>query len=511
MTAQAPYLIKDNLKVIPFVKIILPYIESATNIYDLELGIKVKDKLICKLLEELSFVAEVALQSELDIFIEKGNTDFDEFTERMILSLAIEYPVLDKILRTKTDNFFNHIHNIIFRFQEDINDIEFTFNLNDIKIVDIDVSLGDGHNGEGTSLVCLSDGTKLIYKPRNISITNSYNSFIDWVNHKLKTDLKTFKVLDCDKYGWIEFVQYEAVSSVENLEEYYFKAGILLAASLLLGSKDCHHENLIAAGKNPVIIDHETIIQPFFNDKSFRSWDDKYRIPLFSVLVSDLIVNQDTGAPLHIAGYGVKGFVNVTDLDKSIVNANSINSKRTTRISTRKMVDKNIPVFRGKYIFASDYKDHFIDGFSSAYDVFLSAKEELKSNNSPLQLLKDNEVRYVWRPTFVYFKILKYMRAASFVSSFAEYSSKLKHLLSKAFKGDNMQNCKFILDFEMKQMLNGDIPIFCLKSTENFLEGNPSFKIFEYNCMENMYHRVDLLSETHKQEQLSYINKWLSI
>lgn len=511
MTIQVPYLIKENFKAIPFVEIILPYIENIINNSGLALGATVKERLEYKLLEELSFVAEVTLQSELDSFVEKGNTDFDEFIEKMISSLAIDYPVLDKTLRIKTNNFSNHIHNIITRFEEDIKNIESTFNLKDAKIVDIDVSLGDGHNGEGTSLVYLSDGTRLIYKPRNIGITNSYNSFIDWVNYKLKTDLKTFKVLDFENYGWIEFVNHEEVNSEEELKEYYHKAGILLATSLLLGSKDCHHENLIASGKNPVMIDHETIIQPFFNNKSFRSWDDQFKIPPFSVLESVLIMNQDTGAPLDIVGFGVKGNIEATELEKKVINPNTINSKRTTRFTTRKIVDKNIPMFEGKYIFVSDYKEHFIDGFSSAYDTFLSSKKELTSNDSPLQVFKNNEVRYVWRPTFVYFKILKYMRGASLMSSFEEYYSKLHYLLSKAFQGENMEKYKFILDFEMKQMLNGDIPIFSLNSEDNFLEGEKSLKIFEHNCIENINHRINLLSSKHKNEQLEYISKWANM
>ncbi len=511
MINQAPCLIKERFKTIPFIEILLPYTESFTNGSDLELGTLVKDKLECKLLGELSFVAEVTLQLELDNFVEEGNTDFDEFIEKMVLSLETDYPVLDKILRIKTKNFSNHIHNIITRFQEDIENIESIFNLRDIKIVDIDVSLGDGHNGEGTSLVYLSDGTKLIYKPRNTGITYSYNSFIDWINDKLKTDLKTFKVLDCGDYGWIEFINYEEVISEKDLGEYYYKAGMLLAVTLLLGSKDCHRENLISSNKNPVLIDHETIIQPFFNNKSFISWDDKFKIPPFSVLESVLIVNQDTGTPLETTGYGVRGYVDAAELEKTIVNPNTINSKRTTRFATIKIVDKNIPMFESRYIFVSDYKNYFIDGFSSAYDMFLSSKEELKSESSPLRSFRSSEVRYVWRPTFVYFKILKYMRAASFMSSFEEYHSKLYGLLSKAFKGVDTEKYKFILDYEMKQMLNGDIPIFNLKSEDDFLEGNDSLKVFEYSCIENINHRIDLLSPEHKNEQLEYIARWANI
>lgn len=505
------YLIKGSFKTIPFVEVILPYTESFANNSDFELSILVKNKLERKLLEELSSVVEVTLQSELDNFIENGNSNFDEFIEKMDLSLAIDYPVLDEILRIKSNNFSNHIHNIITRFQEEIKNIESTFNLNGIKIVDIDVSLGDGHNGEGTALVYLSDGTKLIYKPRNIGITNSYNSFIDWVNFKLKTDLKIFKILDFKDYGWIEFVNYEKISSEKNLQEYYYKAGILLAVTLLLGSKDCHHENVIASGKNPVMIDHETIIQPFFNDQSFRIWDVQHKIPPFSVLESFLIVNPDKGTPLDIVGYGVKGNIEVTELEKKVINSNTIDSKRTVRFTTRKIIDKNIPEFEDKCIFVNDYREYFINGFSIAYDMFIDSKKELLSNSSPLESFRNNQVRYVWRPTFVYFKILKYMRAASFMASFEEYNSKLRYLLSKAFQGENMEKYKFILDFEMKQMLNGDIPIFSLHSTDKFLEGNESLKIFEYNCFQNIFHRINLLSVAHKKDQLGYITKWLNM
>jgi type 2 lantibiotic biosynthesis protein LanM len=511
MISQSPYIIKGNFKMIPFVEVILPYIESFTNDSDLELSTLVKDKLELKLLEELSSIAEVTLQSELDNFVENGNSNFDDFIERMDLSLVMNYPVLDKILKIKTNNFSNHIHNIINRFQEDIENIKTTFNFNNITIVDIDVSLGDGHNGEGTALVYLSDGTKLIYKPRNIGITNSYNSFIKWVNFKLKTDLKTFKVLDCKDYGWIEFVNHEEISCEEDLQEYYYKAGILLAITLLLGSKDCHHENVIASGKNPIMIDHETIVQPFFNNKSFRLWDIQHKIQPFSVLESFLIVNKDMGVPLDIVGYGVKGNIEVTELEKKVINPNTINSKRTINFATRKIIDKNIPELEGKYVFVNDYKEHFINGFSTAYDMIVNSKEELKSNSSPLKSFRNNEVRYVWRPTFVYFKILKYMRGPSFMASSEAYDSKLYDLLSKAFKSENTEEYKFILYFEMKQMLNGDIPIFCLNSLDNFLDGKKTLKLFEHNCIENIFHRIDLFSSEHKKEQLDYISKWANM
>lgn len=504
----------NNINTIPFSSIIFTYVEKYFKIDRMDLSFFLYKKLQLHLLEEISSCAEIALQLELDKFVTQEGVDFNKFTEQVKNSLTENYPVLDEKLKTKCINFSLHLCKIVHRFQSDLQDITKVFcphNSLNIKIVDIQLSLGDGHNGEGTALVQLSDGTKLIYKPRNVEVTNSYNNFIDWVNSNLEVDLKTFKVLNCGDYGWLEFVKHEEVDFEEELEEYYYKAGMLLAITLFLGSKDYHRENIIASGKNPVLIDHETIIQPYLENESVHSWDEEHKIPHFSVLESALIINSNTGVPPDCAGFGVAGQIEITEADKEVINPNTLNSKRVTRFNTRKLVDKNVPVYKGNYVFANQYKENFKNGFSVAYDLFLKSKEYLKSENSPVKLIKDRVIRYVWRPTFVYFKILKYLRNPAFMFSFEVYQSKLYELLSKAYKGEHMNEYLFILDFEMKQMLKGNIPIFSLGSNENYLEGKTSLKIFERNCLQNIYHRIDLLSEEHKNEQIGYIDKWLNI
>ena len=482
---QARYTIKQHFKTIPFVEIILPYAESFIDKADLYLLPSIKDKLSFKLLEELNYTAEVTLQSELNKFLVNGNNNFEEFIEKMILSLAIDYPVLDKKLKIKTRDFLNHIQSIITRFHKDIKNIKHTFTVENIEIVDIDVCLGDRHNGEGTALINLFDGTELIYKPRNISITKSYNSFINWVNTKLEVELQTFCVLDCGDYGWLEFVKSDEISSEKELQEYYYKAGILLAIAYLLGSKDYHSENVISSAKGPILIDHETVIQPFLGESFANAWEKKFEITSFSVLESSLVADLNKNVPVHSIGYGVKGFPSA--------------------------IEKNVPIHKGKYVFVDEYKEYFVEGFSKAYQMFFSLKKELKSVESPIALFSNIEVRFVWRPTFVYAKILKYLRNPCFMTSHETYHLKLRELLSKLYKKENMLPYAFILDHEIEQMLNGDIPIFNLKSHDDFLVGNKTLKIFEYSCLVNINHRINLLSEDHKNEQLEYINRWLNM
>lgn len=505
----------DKIEFLPFIEIVGQYAEKSINCEHAEMPILLSDKLQDNLLEELSYYAEVTLQLELEKFVKLGGSNFDTFCKKIKPSLAKSYPLLHDKLRTKSDNLSNYIFKILNRFQEDKKSIIDTFNLSNInqnlKVVDIESSLGDAHNGEGTALVKLSDGTKLIYKPRNIEVTNSYNAFLDWLNVKLNLDLKTFKILHRENYGWIEFVEHEDICCEEELQEYYYKAGALLSITMLLGSKDYHRENIIASGKNPVLVDHETIIQPCLQNDSLFSWEKVYKIPKFSVLESALIVNSEIGFPKELVGFGIGGYLEITEPDNILINQNTLDSKRLIRFKTRKLVDKNVPIYKGQYVFANQYKELLKKGFSTVYDLFLKSKEELKSDSSPLRQFRNKEVRYVWRPTFVYFKILKYLRNPAFMSSSEAYESKLYELLSKAYKGEHMDEYRFILDFEMKHMLNGDIPIFTLGSTENFLEGNTNFKIFEQNCIENIYHRIELLSEEHKNEQIYYIDNWLNI
>ncbi|RZS99434.1 type 2 lanthipeptide synthetase LanM [Aquimarina brevivitae] len=506
---------KAKFDTIPYIDIILPYTTYFLDIIENRChSLELKDKLQYSLLHELSDAAEIALQNELENFIADGNNSYDTFVEITSLSLAYKYPVLDHILKRIVNNYAAHIQKIYTNFYNDINVLVETFDLKNngtLFIKDIDTSLGDGHGGESTALITLDDGSKLIYKPRNIETSIAYNSFIEWINKKLDVTLKTIKCLSRDHYGWLEFVAYQAVECKEELKEYYHKAGILLAVTLLLGSKDCHSENVIASGKNPVLIDHETIIQPVLNDHSIRTWDGQHKIPYFSTLESMLIVNRDTGALLECVGFGIEGNIESISYEARFTNHNTIDSKRTTRFITNKHIKNNIPILKEAPVFTNKFKDDFIKGFSSAYDSFINAKEELLGSDSPLTFFDNNTIRYVWRPTFIYFRILKYMRKPEFLTSFETYNTKLYNLMSKAYKKESAKAYKFILNFEMEQMLNGDIPLFDLNSKDYHLGEVKEVQIFKNNCIENIKNRIASLSTKHKNEQIEYIHNWLAI
>lgn len=502
------------LEPIPFEDILLSYTNSLSEfIGKLNLSESKKRVLFNTFLKELSSDTEIVLQYELGKFLRAGNDNFDVFINKMLKELPIFYPVLHKILEEKASNFLNYLSKIIVRFQKDISEVITTFKLsvkeNDLKIIDIKPNLGDRHDGEGTALLILSNSIKLIYKPRNIEIVNSYNLFINWANNAAKIDLKVFNSLNRIDYGWLEFVNHEEVNSENELSEYYFQAGALLMITTLLGSKDYHCENIIACGKNPVVIDHETIIQPYWKNDSDQIVDKQNETYRFSVLDCSLIFNHGISPYPELTGYGIQGLVEGLSLSKRIINPNTINSKRVTERTKIDIIQNNIPKKNNTHFFVNDYKKHFIKGFCTMYDVFLSSMSELTDVSKDFFLNK--KVRVLWRPTIIYIKILQYLSNTTYMSNFEAYHKKLTELLSHAYRDKNMKEYQSMLDAEINQLLKGDVPLFSVCSSERFLENEENHTIFQYSCIENIHNRINLLSKEHKQEQLIYINKWMDL
>ncbi len=69
-------------------------------------------------------------------------------------------------------------------------------------------------------------------------------------------------MLDGGAYGWVEEVEPRPCRDQRDVETFYYRAGMLVCLIYALEGNDCHQENLIAAGEHPVLIDHETMLQP---------------------------------------------------------------------------------------------------------------------------------------------------------------------------------------------------------------------------------------------------------
>src|SRR5579862_5275410 len=131
--------------------------------------------------------------------------------------------------------------------------------------------------GRRVVVIELGDGRRAVYKPRSQEAATAYNGFLRWISSRSGVELHATGVLNRGEYGWCEFVESAPCKSKEELELYYVRVGGLLAVLRFLGAVDCHFENLIASGSDPILVDVETLCAPKISGESSTDFDDALR------------------------------------------------------------------------------------------------------------------------------------------------------------------------------------------------------------------------------------------
>ena len=168
------------------------------------------------------------------------------------------YSSIEIILDSSIKDLVNTIMQVLKRFKKDKKVIKQVFNLEG-NINDIQVGLGDSHANETVSLVKLGKDF-LIYKPRSSYTDIIYEEVLDVISTDL-IEMKTPKTINNIDYSWHEYIQQLACKNIDQVKNFYIRAGVHLAVTYSLGTTDIHYENLIACGEFPVLVDTETLLK----------------------------------------------------------------------------------------------------------------------------------------------------------------------------------------------------------------------------------------------------------
>ncbi|MBT2117393.1 type 2 lantipeptide synthetase LanM family protein [Dyella sp. LX-66] len=121
---------------------------------------------------------------------------------------------------------------------------------------------GDVHDG-GQSVAQLEfGGGRLMYKPRSVRVDQALESFLHDLFQGAADRIRVPAVLDRGAYGWTAFVEHRHCADQDELKTFYRNIGHWLAVLRLLGGTDVHHENLIACGPVPYVVDVESLFVP---------------------------------------------------------------------------------------------------------------------------------------------------------------------------------------------------------------------------------------------------------
>ncbi|HEX6087559.1 MAG TPA: type 2 lanthipeptide synthetase LanM family protein [Thermoanaerobaculia bacterium] len=205
-----------------------------------------------------------ALKLEERLRGETPEARFADFVEQLrdrtyALEILELYPVLARQLVQRMELWYESSAELLQRLAADAELFR-----DHGRVTDVYGALSDFHRGgRSVLIVVFESGYRIVYKPKPLAIEAAFQRLLGRVD--FEPAFRQVEVVDRGDYGWMEYVHPEACADDAALQRFLERQGGYLALLYVLDGTDFHHENLIAAGEHPMLIDLETLFQPTLN------------------------------------------------------------------------------------------------------------------------------------------------------------------------------------------------------------------------------------------------------
>lgn len=446
-----------------------------------------------------------------------------------LLAFFQKHPVLGRLIGTAIDFWVEATGEFLQRLQADLVEIKQVLfnNIEPKKVIKIKSGISDPHNQRRSVIALTFDSAnKLIYKPKDLGLEVAYNQFLEWCNQQLDWErsqgidnhnvpFKILKVLNRGTYGWVEYVEQQPCEDEAAAQRFYVRAGMLLCLLYLLGANDCHIENLIACSEHLVLVDMETVmhheakLMGDFLDETAASVATNQLFD--SVLRTGLLPMWQFGADNSIA-YDLSGLGSVDIQPVSIpmpvwrfINTDDMHLGYE---KIDRPLQANIPILDGQPLSPNNYLQELVTGFEQMYRFLLRQREALLTADSPLSAFRSQQVRFIFRPTKIYGRVLNNSMAPEYLRHGVDWSMQLD-ILSRAFLTiEEKPQAWPILSAELKAIAQLDIPYFSVATTSDTLPLGQDQTIPEYfqaPCYSQVLTRLQKLDEIDLRQQLGII------
>ncbi|MBK1813745.1 type 2 lantipeptide synthetase LanM family protein [Clostridium sp. YIM B02505] len=494
-------------------------------VYNIE---KFFNECIYSLLQQLSSYASRVLILEVNIARMdkklKGNTDrarfeyfhFSVLNDKKYLSnLYSEYKELTKIMRVKSEHYFEFIYEVLTNIKNNLDDISLVYerNIKELKIESIKTGMGDEHHsGKTVTKIEFINGFKLMYKPRNLKMDIGFQSILEWIEKKEKTNIlpiKKLKIINKIDFGLVGYVDNNECKSIKEVEEFYKRMGQLIAILHSLNAVDFHCENIIADGANPMLIDLETLFHPYVKvhydgyeteSQKMANTVIENSVQSIGILPYYLMNEENSDAMLDISGLG-----GATD-QKSPFKSYVIKDQNTDHVEVirehlKMEPEKNNPKLNGMIQKSECFIDNLIDGFKTSYNVILANKEQY------YDLIKDifegSINRIILRPTRDYTQLLNTSYHPDLLRNYEDRVVFFSRI------GSNIDEDKNdIVKLEFNSLLNTEVPCFnCKLNCRNIydMRGNEYINFLTETPLDTVYKRIMSFSKEDLNLQLRII------
>jgi class II lanthipeptide synthase len=426
------------------------------------------------LLEELCRIAAEPVYLLFEEERGKGRS-FNEFVRLSLESdgerIFDPYPALARCLGVVFRNWISATQLFLKRLAADWVELYASFAelKGDGPIQSISTGFSDRHDeGFQVLLVEFSDGPRLLYKPKDMSLEARLPLINEWLGAEgFPFKLKFPNALEKEGYGWSSFVRQEPCHSIEEVQTFFRHAGALLCLAHTLNGKDLLLENIVASGCDPVPIDLETFFQPQAQrvDRigSLPDRDPPEYLRHSSVLETGMLPYW------HIAGLdipcdlsGLSGSKeNLPEIRQRYWEAINTDGMRRSERGYKSPEKTNRLAYHGAFQDPRNYEGDLIAGFCRLYQ-FLCARK--KPFIDFLQTFANARTRLIFRSTQTYGLLSKQSLRAENLTDGVLRSLVFETLYRPALKGNYLSTfLKAILDREVHCLEYLDVPRFYIR------------------------------------------------
>lgn len=370
-----------------------------------------------------------------------------------------------------------------------------------VQVTDIDILSSDRHkNGRQPLVISFSSGDRLVYKPADLTVDALFCSFLELLELEFPYDLRSASVYPRGDYGWMEYIEHLPCVNLEEIELFYRRSGVLLAATDFLNYTDGHVENLIASGSYPVIVDGETFFQPLIGERASRSILFTQLIQLYPEGVDDLPqLNSALQALSTERAHIVRPYAINDGTDEIRLQFRGVSAEQT----------QNNPILIDIIQQSHMYVDFIIDGYTTAYRIISSKKSALLHNGEWWDKLKSSKPRYIARPTLYYAMLIRLIQQPINIRSSGNLNQDfLKECLST--KTSYILDTERFIPYEIDSLMKFDIPYFYHQPSKRDMfdtDGGLYSDVFKLSSIDHILLNFSEFDEDYMMRSLKIISE----
>lgn len=523
--------VQDGKATVPFSSFFEPFLKLAYGKLQKPLSMLSEETVRAALINLTEILFEVSHRTlilELNVARVSGKLSgetsearFRYFSETLLKDkhylrqLYEEYPVLTRLLLTKTAYWVDHVSEVLQRVEADRALLSENFHdgreLGALKTIRL--GMGDAHNrGRGVVLLTFDSGVSIVYKPRSLAMDIRFQELLQWLNRHMSEaeSLYILNAVDRGSYGWVEFIDRKSCESEAEVSRFYRRIGKQLALLYVLNAVDFHYENLIAHGEFPVLIDLES----FFHQTLTKTELTERAVDRATALLQRSV--QSTGilpAPLYYQGDPKARGIDVSGLgggneQKTPFKVPTISQKNTDQMKivqdyASMKGENNRPRLQDHEVDASEYIADLESGFRKMYKWLMDNKASFKKH---LRRFADVKVRTIVRSTHFYGELLR----QSWHPDFLRDGLDRDLLLHRLWLDTELHpGLKKVVRWEKRDLLDGDIPYFFTRPGQPHLwdgRGNCLPDCFSNTALDEVNRKIDNLNPTDCHEQLQVLH-----